>query len=184
MVGTEMADNSLPRWFLWVGGITSAFAAWMGLLLSLRREWQERPQLKVLFRASPFARIPTGIWADRITVTVTNIGAHPVSLDSIVYVLGVAKDGSHETHRERAGMKGKVERGDPVSQEFGFGTDYLFEPGSDSYGEPMQIESVAVTLIDSTGRRWKPNWRERRQLRSVCAEAWPNSFRMRWYDFG
>jgi hypothetical protein len=112
-------------------GITSALAAWTGLLLSLRREWRERPQLKFFFRTRPYARIPAddegsgGIFSDWIAVTITNIGAHPVSLDSIVYVLGVAKDGSHETHREIAEMKRKVERGDPVSKEFGLGTDYL-----------------------------------------------------------
>jgi hypothetical protein len=158
-----MADNSLPGWFLLVGGIPSVIAAWTGLILSLRREWRERPQLRFLFRATPYLQTPEDwgghCFLDSISVTITNIGAHPISLDSITCVFRGAKNPSFQTRREVQLNHAKVERGTPELARI------------ELQMEPTQIESV--TLIDTTGKQWKPNWRERRQLRSACAEAWP-----------
>jgi hypothetical protein len=153
-----MADNSLPIWSAWIFAITSALAAWIGLVLSLRREWHERPRLKFLFKLAPLYSPTAGVL---LSVTITNTGAHPISLGSVTCAF---RYGNGPVPRSPQSLDGvKVARGEPVEkwiQLYGGTTDLL-----------GQVESV--TVIDTTGKQWSPNRRERKQLRAICAQTWP-----------
>src|ERR1017187_8191287 len=45
-------SSGLPAPVLWIGGVSSALAAWAGLILGLRREYRERAILKFAIRAT------------------------------------------------------------------------------------------------------------------------------------
>lgn len=173
MMEHKMADNSLPAWSVSTGAITSAIAAWIGLILSFRREWHERPRLRFLFKLTPQYNLTTKTGV-LLSVTITNTGAHPISLNSITCTFRYGDGPVPCSPQSLDGVK--VERGEPVEkwvQLYGGTTDLLYDG---------QVE--AVTVIDTTGKQWSPDRRERKQLRAICAQTWParprTSKRLTW----
>lgn len=159
-----MADSNLPSWFLWAGGITSALAAWAGLILSIRREVHERPKLRFLFEATPHLHgedeYGQEYATDALKVTITNIGGHPIALHRVCCVFQSTRDAT--LRRRELRLNGaKVVHGEPSG-------------GWIELGEtPKCWESISV--VDTTGKEWKPRGKELAQLLAAGVEAWPKN---------
>lgn len=138
--GYSMADAEEVKNIL---GVASAVAAWIGLIISVRREYAERIKLKFWFEVTdmlPYDSDGQEFYAQAVQITVTNIGARAISLDRLACTFYNLE--SQKRHREKRIKPVKVVRGEPI-QEWLLLHD---TPG----------RFVEVAAIDTTGKKRKP----------------------------
>ena len=165
---TMPASPGLPSPMLWIGGISSALAAWVGLILGLRREFRERTILR-------FSLFVTRVEADEedqsrtffegtavidaIGITLTNMGSHPVTIKHCgCLFLARTSGGETVTRKIQKWPNAKLGLGDAE-------TIYL-----KMAAKPVQFLQIVVT--DSTDKTWKTPRQLVSKLHESASERW------------
>ncbi|HEY6344324.1 MAG TPA: hypothetical protein VIY49_22760 [Bryobacteraceae bacterium] len=99
------------------------------------------------------------VYTHAVGATITNVGAHPISLGEIVCEFRSRYSPNEIASRKEGLDLITISRGEPKLAWVKL------------YCEPAKVEAVFV--IDTTGRPVKPNRKEKKQLIAECARIWP-----------
>jgi hypothetical protein len=137
--------------------VLSNFTGWIALGITGWREWCDHTRVRFRFDVGELElddpEIGPSLWK-AVDVTVTNMGARPISMDRIV-CSAVCKgpDGPEERQLTERLNRVKAARGEPAHHS-------LLLPG-----DPTEFRSVQA--FDTAGRIWKANKKALKQLNAV-----------------
>lgn len=145
-----MAEQiELPTWIAWfvaLGGIPSALAAWAGLILTIKRG---RTSLKFALKADTYMDGDCdnpGPEFSAIGVTVTNQDMSPITIQQYVCEYSfIDRNGGTRSTQGKAWVDEKLSQGEK---------NFKCIPVS---GKAVKISSLSA--IDSTGKQWTPSRR-------------------------